>query len=237
MSEESIFQQQDPAAQVAQTVVDPKPAIQLPQEVTEFVGTGKKYSTVEDALKSVPHAQKHIQTLEQELAQMKEELTKRKTTEELLDEIKSGVPQVATTTQVGLDQDSVTQIVTQAIEQREIQRTSQQNINTVINTFNEKFGEKAPEMYEKIAQESGLTVTTLNKLAATSPSAVLRLAGLDGKQTVTTPAKIGSSINTESIPSGTNNQQLSAKVKPFASTKDLVNAWKIAGEKVKQQLG
>lgn len=237
MSEESIFQQQDPAVQVTPPVVDTKPQFQLPQEVNEFVGSGKKYASVEDALKSVPHAQKHIQTLEQELAQYKEELQRRKTTEELLDEIKSGVAPVATPTQVDFDQDKVVQIVTQAIEQREVQKTSQQNINQVISVFNENFGEKAPEFYEKIAHESGLTVATLNKLAATSPSAVLKLAGIGTKQTVTTPAKLGSSVNTDGISQTTQQQELSARVPAFASTREVVKAWKIAGEKVKQRLG
>ncbi len=65
------------------------PKIELPPEVLEFVGEGKKYSNPVDALKSVPHAQKHISTLEAELAQTKTELEKRRTAEELLNEIKS----------------------------------------------------------------------------------------------------------------------------------------------------
>ena len=38
---------------------------------------------------------KHIETLESELAEAREELTKRRTTQELIDEIKSGVQPTA----------------------------------------------------------------------------------------------------------------------------------------------
>ena len=50
-------------------------AFEIPTEVQELVGEGKKYQSPEDALKSVPHAQQHIQTLESELAEIKEELS------------------------------------------------------------------------------------------------------------------------------------------------------------------
>ena len=89
MSEENKIS--EPSTNEAQNQVNQQPVFQIPTEAAELVGDGKKYQSVEDALKSVPHAQKHIQTLESELASVKEELTKRRTTEELLDEIKSGV--------------------------------------------------------------------------------------------------------------------------------------------------
>ena len=86
----------DPNTNEGQNQDNSAPQFQIPTEAVELVGEGKKYSSVEDALKSVPHAQKHIQTLESELATLKEELSKRKTTEELLDEIKSGIQPQAT---------------------------------------------------------------------------------------------------------------------------------------------
>ena len=88
---------QEPTQETVQTDTQPK-AFEIPTEAQAFVGEGKKYQSPEDALKSVPHAQKHIETLESELALVKEELTKRKTTQELLDEIKSGAQPVENTT-------------------------------------------------------------------------------------------------------------------------------------------
>jgi len=213
-----------------------QPVFQIPTEAAELVGDGKKYSSVEDALKSVPHAQKHIQTLESELAAAREELAKRKTAEELLDEIKSGIQPQATPAGSEFDQDKLLQLVDQTLEQKERQRAAKTNAESVALKFTEKYGQKAEEVYNTVAKESGLTIQQLNSLAASSPKIVLKLAGLEG---VSAPVagKPNSTVNTEAL----NNtkvdaNQLSARVKQGATTKDLVNAWKIAGEKVKLNL-
>jgi hypothetical protein len=59
--------------EAVQTDTAPK-TFEIPTEVQSLVGEGKKYQSPEDALKSVPHAQKHIETLESELAEAREEL-------------------------------------------------------------------------------------------------------------------------------------------------------------------
>jgi HD-GYP domain-containing protein (c-di-GMP phosphodiesterase class II) len=227
VTESSIFEQSTNDVQNQ----DSPPQFTIPTEIVELVGSGKKYQTVEDALKSVPHAQKHIQTLESELAELKEELTKRKTTQELLDEIKSGVLPEQTTQAVEFDQDRLTQIVEQTLTNKEKQLRAQSNAKSVADKFTEQFGEKAQEVYATIAKESGLSVQDLNKLAATSPNAVLKLAGLF--KGVTTSKSTGT-VNTESLNANRSPETLSARVPKGATTKDLVNAWKIAGEKVKQ---
>ena len=60
-------------------------------DLSEWIGEGKKYKTQEDALKSVPHAQKHIQNLEEsysslqaELEALRAEAQKREGMEEVL---------------------------------------------------------------------------------------------------------------------------------------------------------
>ena len=210
-----------------------QPVFQIPTEAAELVGDGKKYSSVEDALKSVPHAQKHIQTLESELAAAREELAKRKTAEELLDEIKSGIQPQATPAGSEFDQDKLLQLVDQTLEQKERQRAAKTNAESVANKFTEKFGDKAEEAFLTIAKEAGLTVQQLNSLAMNSPKVVLKLAGF-GDSADKPPAHSSGSLNTQSL--GNKPQELSARVPKGASTKDMVSAWKAAGEKVKQNL-
>lgn len=225
MTEATIFQATPDVPKVDTTQVKT-----LPQEVAELIGAGKKYATEEDALKSVPHAQKHIKTLEEELAQVKQELEKRRTAAELLDEIKSGIkPQ--DTSSGSITADNVAQVVEQVFEKRTQQQTAVSNISRVTSAFTEKFADKAEEMFKAIANESGLSVQELNRLAASSPSAVLKLAGITGKQ-VDVAGKVSSSVNTEGLPKGDNTSQLSARVKSGASTKDMVSAWRIAGQKI-----
>lgn len=210
--------------------------VALPTEVAELVGEGKKYRTAEDALKALPHAQGHIKTLEEEAKQLREELAKRKTAEELLEEFKvSGVlggnrQEPAVTPSVDVEQ-----VVASVLAKKEAATTAQRNISVVVNTFTEAFGDKTKgeEMYNKVAEESGLSVAALNQLAATSPEAVMRLAGITKKQE-TVPGKVQSTVNVQAFndkPQG----ELSSRVKPGASTKDVVAAMRIAREKVIKQ--
>lgn len=213
------------------------PAVALPTEVAELVGEGKKYRTAEDALKALPHAQGHIKTLEEEAKQLREELAKRKTAEELLEEFKlSGIqPMVVDKEPKAAPDLDVEQIVASVLAKKEAQTTAQKNISVVVNTFQEAFGDKtkAEEMYNKVAEESGLSIAAMNQLAATSPEAVMRLAGITKKQTAI-PGKVQGTVNSESFGEKPNTE-LSARLKPGASTKDMVNAMKIAREKVIQQ--
>jgi len=62
---------------------------------------------------------------------------------------------------------------------------------------------------------------------------VLRLADLEPSVQTNVP-KTSGSVNTEALAVNKPRAEVSAKVPKGASTKDLVNAWKAAGEKVKQ---
>jgi len=213
---------------------NPPTSTSLPPEVSELVGQGKKYATVEDALKSVPHAQSHIKTLEEELQAVKAELEKRRTAEQLLDEIKSGIKSTEPPSASPITPDTVSQLVEQAFAKRQASEVSARNVEQVTTTFSDKFGEKAEEVYIALAKENNLSVAELNMLSKTSPAVVLKLAGLSGvkQQTV---GKIGSTVNTESMIKTGDNSQLTSRVRQGASTKELVSAWKIAGQKINKQ--
>ena len=206
----------------------------LPPEVLEFVGAGKKYSTVEDAIKSVPHAQNHIKNLTDELAKAKEELDKRRTTESILEELKnSSIGNTDKPTVNSLTQEEVKNIINQTLGQKEVELRTVQNVNTVKENLTAKFGDKAEAEYIKIAQDSGLSIQDLNKLSATSPNVVLKLAGLvEKKDNTTIVSKPTGTVNTQSFNQTQNQGELSARVKTGASTRDMVNSWKIAGMKV-----
>ena len=233
MSEDN--NQIDPSTNEGQNQDSQEPQFQIPTEAAELVGDGKKYSSVEDALKSVPHAQKHIQTLESELATLKEELMKRRTTEELLDEIKSGVQPKENPQGVEFDQDKLMQLVDQTLEVKERQRLAKSNASQVAAKFTEKFGTEAENVYKSVAKDNGLSEQQLNSLAASSPNVVLKLAGL-AEAKIAPVSKSSSSVNTQALNQKVDPSALSARVKQGATTKDLVNAWRIAGEKAKLNL-
>ena len=231
MTETTVFNQGTPEVVVTPIVTPSTP--QLPQEVSEFVGVGKKYASVDDALKSVPHAQKHINTLTEELAAVKAELVKRRTTEDLLEELKaSGNQNDGTPPQTNITTEEIQRYISQTIEQNAASATAQRNIEKVTHAFTEKYGEKAEAMFISIAQESGITISNLNRLSASSPDAVMKLAGLTATKVESNIVKPTGSINTQALTIDLNGTPLSARVKQGASTKELVSAWKIAGQKV-----
>lgn len=231
MSEENIFTA-DPALETApQNPVPQAPAFS--PEVAEFVGEGKKYKSAEDALRSIPHAQTHIQRLEEELAASKAEVVKARAIDELLDEMrKQGTPQpqaASVQPSAPVDIDSA---VEAALERKEALLLSKNNAETVINTFKATFGEQSEAQFIRLAQENGLSVAYLNNLAMTSPSAVLKLAGLTKSVQPSVPHST-SSVNPSAAFSST--QELSAKVKMTgASTREVLQAWKNAGLKAEK---
>ena len=206
----------------------PQPPLAVPTEAQEWIGDGKKYKSVEDALKAVPHAQSHIKTLEQELAQAREELAKRKAAEDLLNEIKqASTPQQETPSSVEANPEVLSQIVEQVIEKKTAQQTAQQNAKTVIDKLTAVYGEKAKEQYFAMAAANGMSVQTLDALSMQSPSAVLKLAGLDSKQQ--TMGKLQSDV----VAPTQSNPNSSASIIPrYATTKDLVKAFKATEERV-----
>ncbi len=233
MTDQTIFNDDQSVNTNVPPVVQPATPT-IPQELVEFVGEGKKYASVEAALKSVPHAQSHIQKLEQELAQSKAELEKRKAAEELLEDIKKGITQPGDTPpKVDLSQDVVSEIVKKVIQKEKVEEIALSNQQSVVSSFTQAFGENAEAKFVEIAKENGLSIEQFNQLAATSPEAVLKLAGLK-KQTQPVGYSTGS-INTQAINQPKQPETASIRVKPGASTKDVMAAWQAAGEKVLNQ--
>lgn len=238
MTEETIFssdQEEAPKTTEAtsqESVATPS-APSIPTELQDYVGEGKKYKSMDEVYKAFPNAQKHISTLETEMAQLKEELQKRRTAQELLDDIRNGIKQPESTSQgVELNQDVVSEIVRKELTRTKQSELQEQNTSLVRDSFLNTFGDKAEAMYNKIAEDSGLSVAELNSLTAKSPKAVLRLAGLEGKKQ-SIPGKTSSDVNTQSL--NTNIQQNDGKLGLYPNSKDLANAWKASRDKVLAQ--
>ena len=235
MSEENIFS----ADQAPESVVENPPVndSQLPPEVQEFVGEGKKYKSLQDALKSIPHAQSHIEKLEQELVEARTEAAKARAMDELLEEInKSKVqaaPQSTPASNTPKDVD-INSAVEQVMARREAQKVAKENAQEVINAFQAKFGDQSEAQFAKLAKDTGIPLNYLNNLAQTSPKAVLKLAGMVSEAPKNVPHST-STVKTEGQ-FNQSGQELSARVPLVgASTKDVLNAWKNAGIKAQRK--
>jgi hypothetical protein len=232
---ESIFGA-DQAPVASEVTPSPTQPDQLPPEVLELVGEGKKYRNAADALKSIPHAQSHIAKLEEEAETLRKELERAKAMEDLLEEFKrqgtvpaSASPQApASAPKDPVDIDSK---VEEILQRKQAEALAKQNANTVVEAFKKSYGEEAEGRFVKLSEEVGLPVEVLNQLAMTSPEAVMKLAGIKKDSAVARPT---SSVNTAGQ-FNSNQQELSAKVSMVgASTKDVLNAWRIAGIKAQQ---
>jgi len=203
----------------------------------DFIGEGKKYKNVEDALKSVPHAQAHIDRLEEELSTLREQAAKSKTIDEVLEKIDATKTSEQAHQQVQeLDVDEIIKRAKEGVvndlSAQEVAAKEQANVDVVINKMSEVYGEKAEEAFIKAAQDSGLTVEAMNKLAAQSPSAVFKLTGV-GSKTDGTPVPSNGSVNTDSFNNG-QDEDLNIKVPTGATSKDLTTAWLNAGKSIQR---
>jgi hypothetical protein len=206
-----------------------EPKITLPDEAAELIGEGKKYATVTDALKSVPHAQKHISTLEAELAQARAALEKATAAEEVYTTVKemlaaNGKPPVVGTGTTAPDWDALLDRKLQALE---AQKTAQGNTEQVKQVLVAQFGEKAIEVYKQKATDLGIGVETLNELCAKSPKAALELLGVKPKPTTAASTVTGSTVDPSRL-AALQNPQKPKSVMGGAPTSELIAAWRAA---------
>ena len=241
MTEQTIFESdKDQTSTVVTptsiTAVETPITPNIPPELEGLVGDDKKYKSVSDAMKAIPHAQQHISTLEEENARMKEDLSKRKTAEELLEDIRnSNQPVTQTASPASIDTNTISDIVKQQLANTKTEEIQASNTTSVVSAFRENFGEKAEELYNKIADDNGMTLQEINLLSMKNPKVVLHLAGITHKQNKTS-AIFSSDVNTQALPVNRNIPPETSKVVNYGSSKDLADAMRRSREIVDKRL-
>lgn len=225
MTESTLFPEDSTTTQIQEPAVPPA-ALTLPSEVVSLVGAGKKYSTIEDALKALPHAQAHIARIEEENKALREKAAQAKAIDEVYEALVSRQPEAGQTIlQPVLDENVLDSVLERKLEQRRQEEVRTVNLGKVRNSLTEKFGEKAQEVFATKAKELGVNDAFLTDLAAKSPAAALELFGLAKKESAPTTAVSAGSINSQALAQG----KQPAQVKPVmagASTSDLLAAWR-----------
>ena len=237
MTDQNIFNEgtgtQNPAPVVKQADAPQTPNI--PPELVDWVGEGKKYSSVDEVYKAFPHAQQHIDTLSAKVASLEEEVNKRKSAEEILNEIRSRetAQQKPTSQGVEVNQAVLSEVVSRELAAQEAKRSAQANIQVFKQAFEATWGDKAEEQYTKLSQETGFSFDELNAMAAKSPTAILKLAGVEAKKVPS--VNIGSSVNTQALLNQTRQKEFPSSKVSGGSTQDLLDAMSRAREKVLNQ--
>lgn len=186
--------------------------LQIPEEVTALIGEGRKYKSLEDAIRSVPHAQGHISNLEKELAELREDLGKRLSAEEAMQKIleardsrnNEGTPPPEFTPEALKD------LVRNTYNDMTAEQKAALNIEQADKAMREKWGEKAGDVLAQKSQELGVSLKFLQDAASTSPQAFYNLIGLDGVKKQQELPREGS-VNTEGLSPGGGNTPYSYK--------------------------
>lgn len=211
----------------------------IPPELQDWVGEGKKYKSIEDVYKAFPHSQQHIENLNNKVAELEKELNSRKSAEEVLREIQENKTYQPKPTSQGVEvnENVLSEIVRNELSLYKSQEQQEANWQTVEQAFVGAYKEKADDQFKTLAQENGMDVNDFISLARKNPKLILNAAGLN-KKNVQKPS-IESSFNSQAIANNNNAQQdeeISARVGAYASSKDLAEAWRNASEKVKRQM-
>lgn len=173
------------------------PALTLPDEVAALVGTGKKYATLELALKSIPAAQAHIARLEAEHIELRQKADGTLTAETVYATVQELLKaQEKPSVVAGLDEAAVASIFDRQLSAREQAAAEAANVTAFKSVFDKTYGDKAKEIFAAKAAEVNMTPADLSTLLKKSPEAALRLVGLK----LPSPPqghKLQSSLNTE----------------------------------------
>ena len=192
----------------------------------------QKYDSVEDALKAMPHAQTHIQTLEEENTSLKEQqealAAQLEKVNQLEETLKTMAQNSSTSEQPSgeLDEQKLAQIVETLLTKKETESKMKVNQEAVATTLVNKFGDKAEQMYNQKAQELGIPVSELNRLAGTSKAAVLAWFG-EAPASNISPST--GSINTEGFRETKPREKGPNPL--LMGSNNLMEAWERAGTK------
>lgn len=172
--------------------------LEIDNEVLAMVGEGKKYGSVEAALKSIKPAQEHIATLEAEAKQLRDKLKELEDHRTYADQVKDSLKEEQPSKPVqevdisNLVKESVAKVLTQA--EKEKQAKLRQGV--VVEAAIKSWGAAAETSLYTKAAELGLSPTQINDLSATSPEAALKLLGLEPVKPITQYADLKPTVRT-----------------------------------------
>ena len=173
---------------------------------------GENWKDPEVLAKGKLEADGYIKTLEEQLAQMREDLKKQEYQAQVLEQLqnkaagstaaKTGVPNdngstEAQNTTASLSEEDLKSLVEQTLTQREKQASVKQNLAQVDKALDDIFGTEALAVVQKKAQELGMSLERMQDIAAESPNAFFALIGEKPKQPMN--PMIQGSVRTEGV--------------------------------------
>lgn len=153
-----------------------------------LVGEGKKFSNKESLAKGKVEADKHVDHLEEQIKELREELSKRDTAKEIAEQLRNERQLESTpapgNTPPNLTEEEVAGIVRNTMTDLESSRTIRENVLEAQKLFHAMHGDKTDEVLGAKAVELGMTKEQLGDIAGKSPTAFAKMVGLDQKSEV-----------------------------------------------------
>lgn len=218
-----------PADQQPTVVAPPQP--EIPDDLKEFIGEGKKYADLASALRSVAPAQQHISKLEQELADLRARAASATATDDVLKVVQDLLAKPDSDPGKQLDEAQVASLVENLLTSREAKTREASNVAHFKEELAKVYKDKDQEVFAATAQRNGLSVAELSDLVRRSPAAALRLFDIKPQGS----RALQSDVNLDSFGKPTNNVPEKRNVMHGSSKQDVLHAWRRAGELAKQQ--
>ena len=175
---------------------------------------GENWGDPEVLAKGKLEADGYIQTLEQQLTQMREDLQKQDYASQLLEQLKNKAadPTAAQTsapkenniggttegnTNPTLSEEDLKSLVEKTLSERDKDTLVKQNLTYVDQELEKAFGTDAEGVVKKKAEELGLSMDRMKEIATESPNAFLTLVGEKPKQAFN--PMVQGSVRTEGV--------------------------------------
>lgn len=192
-----------------QTTTETPPQESFVQKLVE--AKGENWKDPEVLAKGKLEADGYIKTLEDQLAQMREDMKKQDYQAQILEQLQNKATESTAVnnevpnnngdintqnTTASVDEATLKSLVEQTLTQREKDNTVQQNLSQVDKELESSFGTEAAATVQKKAQELGMSMDRLRDIAAESPSAFFTLIGQPQK---TFSPMVQGSVRTEGV--------------------------------------
>lgn len=180
-----------------------------------LVGEGKKFKTVADLAKAKLESDAFIEQLKREAAELRNEVSSKATIDEIMTQIRSLSPKPPVEAQPNpspanppSNPDDLETVVLSLLDKKSKQETLTRNQQLVEQKLTEKWGADAQINLTKRANELGVDLNYLKKMAYESPNSFFELVGLN-RQPAASPPLVAprSGVNVQPPQDGVNRNQ------------------------------
>lgn len=162
----------------------------------ELVGEDKRYKTPQEIARSKLEGDRHIKRLEAEMAELRQDLSSRQSTADLIDQVKKelrpaaqpGINQPPPVVEDRLKLDDLDKLLDDRMTQRELENVRRNNRAEVVTKLQEHFGPDYVSKLKDVSKSLGIGETFMDSLAAENPKAFFKLLEVpSGQPTQRTP--------------------------------------------------